>query len=69
MSSKGQVVMPAKLRKEFDLRGGSTLLFGVNDGKIVIEVHRGEGLLALRGSLASYPLEEELMSDPIRARG
>jgi len=69
MSSKGQLVIPAKLRRKYGLKGGTKLAIGEADGKIVIQVDRFAGLLALRGSLAQYPLERDLMEDPIRERG
>ena len=69
ISSKGQLVIPAKLRKKYGMRNGTRLLIGEADGKIFIELNRYEILLSLRGTLAEYPLEEELMADPIRTRG
>jgi AbrB family looped-hinge helix DNA binding protein len=68
VSSKGQLVIPAKLRKKYGLRGGTKLSIGEADGKIVIQVNRNAALLSLYGTLAGYSLEKDLMDDPIRAR-
>ncbi len=69
VSSRGQLVIPAKLRKKYGLREGTKLSIGEADGKIVIQVNRFAALLALYGALAEYPLEQDLMDDPIRDRG
>jgi AbrB family looped-hinge helix DNA binding protein len=69
MSTKGQMIIPATLRKKYGLKPGAQLSIGESDGKLVIQLDRYSALLALRGTLAAYPLEQDLMSDPMRARG
>jgi AbrB family looped-hinge helix DNA binding protein len=69
LSSKGQLVIPARLREELGLRAGTQVIFTKKGNGLLIEPNRFTQLRALRGSLASYPLERDLMDDPIRDRG
>lgn len=62
VSSKGQIVIPAKLRKRYGLTTGTTVVFQEEKGRIVIEpTDSFAELFALRGSLRGYDLEGELM--------
>lgn len=62
VSSKGQIVIPAKLRKRYGLTTGTTVVFQEEKGRLVIEpTDPFEKLLALRGSLRGYDLEGELI--------
>ena len=69
VSSKGQLVIPAKLREELGFRAGVRVFFTKNGNGLLIEPSRFDALRALRGSLAGYSLERDLMEDPIRDRG
>jgi len=60
MSSKGQIVIPAKLRKRYGMREGSTVVFQEDNGRLVLSSGNFDELLALMGSLRDYPLEEDL---------
>jgi AbrB family looped-hinge helix DNA binding protein len=68
VSSKGQLVIPSKLRKKYGLKAGLKVYVGEADGKIVIQLNRFDALMSLRGTLAGYPLEQELTDDPIRRK-
>jgi AbrB family looped-hinge helix DNA binding protein len=68
VSSKGQLVIPAKLRQELGFKAGVRVLFTKQGNGLLIEPSRFDALRALRGSLAEYSLEKELMRDPIRDR-
>lgn len=62
VSSKGQVVIPASMRKRHGIKSGSTVVFEDTKGKLVIETNDPwEELFALRGSLSGHDLEGELM--------
>jgi AbrB family looped-hinge helix DNA binding protein len=63
MSSKGQLVIPAELRKKYRLKGGTKIAVSERDGKIVLTPNPYDELLALRGKFAQYPLEEDLMEE------
>jgi len=63
ISSKGQLVIPAELRKKYRLKGGTKVAVGERDGKIILTPNPYDELLALRGKFAQYPLEEDLMEE------
>ncbi len=50
MSSKGQVVIPAALRKRFKMKEGTTIVFREEKGRIVMEAKNWDDLIALKGS-------------------
>jgi AbrB family looped-hinge helix DNA binding protein len=52
VSSKGQIVIPAALRKKFRIKGGTRLTVGERDGQITLTPNPYDALLALRGSLS-----------------
>jgi AbrB family looped-hinge helix DNA binding protein len=52
MSSKGQLVIPAKLRKKFNLRPRTKVVFGEQNGKLTIESSALDEILALQGCLS-----------------
>lgn len=63
ISSKGQVVIPANLRKRYGLKEGTTVLFQEDHGRLVLEPSNYAAIYALRGSLADFPLEEDLAKE------
>jgi AbrB family looped-hinge helix DNA binding protein len=63
MSSKGQVVIPAKLRKQFGLKEGRKIVFSVEKNKLVISSADWAAVEALYGKYAGLPLEEDLMEE------
>lgn len=69
VSTKGQLVIPAKLREELGFKAGVRVIFKKQGKGLLIEPSRFDALRALRGSLAGFDLDKELMSDPIRDRG
>lgn len=62
ISSKGQIVIPAALRKKYHLEEGATIVFHEEKGKIVLEPNNFAALRALRGAFSS-PLEETLEAE------
>ncbi len=62
MSSKGQVVIPAALRKRFKMKEGTTIVFQEDKGRLVLEPSNWDALLALRGSL-NFDLEGILIEE------
>jgi AbrB family looped-hinge helix DNA binding protein len=52
VSSKGQVVIPAALRKKFKIKAGTRVAVGERDGQITLTPNPYDALLALRGSLS-----------------
>ena len=52
ISSKGQVVIPAALRKKFRIRAGTRVAVGERDGSITLTPNPYDALRALRGCLS-----------------
>ena len=53
VTSKGQVVIPASLRRKFRLQKGAKLGVSEEDGRIVMKVLEGEPIKAGRGMLTT----------------
>ena len=60
ISSKGQIVIPANLRKRYRLREGTTVVFQEERGRLVLEPNNFEAIYALQGSLRDFPIEASL---------
>jgi AbrB family looped-hinge helix DNA binding protein len=60
VSAKGQIVIPANLRKRYRLKEGTTILFQEERGRLVLEPSNYEAVYALQGSLGEFPLEASL---------
>jgi AbrB family looped-hinge helix DNA binding protein len=58
MSSKGQLVIPAKLREELGLKPGVRVVFKKHGKGLLMESGAYEAMLALRGKYAGLGLEE-----------
>jgi AbrB family looped-hinge helix DNA binding protein len=63
ISSKGQIVIPADLRKRYGLKVGTTVAFQEDHGRLVLEPSNYAEIYALQGSLADFPLEEDLAEE------
>lgn len=63
ISSKGQLVIPAEMRKKYRLKAGSKVALEDYGGEIRVKPNPYDALLALRGKFAQYPLEEDLMEE------
>lgn len=63
VSSKGQVVIPAKLRKEIGLKAGTLVVFRKQGSGLLIEPGSYQAVMALRGKYAGLPLEEDLAQE------
>jgi AbrB family looped-hinge helix DNA binding protein len=60
ISSKGQIVIPANLRKRYRLGEGTTVVFQEERGRLVLEPNNFEAIYALQGSLKEFPIEASL---------
>jgi AbrB family looped-hinge helix DNA binding protein len=60
ISSKGQIVIPAKLRKRYRLEEGVTVVFQEERGRLVLEPNNFEAIFALQGTLKEFPIEADL---------
>jgi AbrB family looped-hinge helix DNA binding protein len=63
MSSKGQLVIPAKLRKELGLKPGVRVIFKKQGKGLLIESGSYEAVMALCGKYAGIGLEESFAED------
>ena len=63
ISSKGQLVIPATLRKELGLKPGIRVVFRKQGKGLHIEPGTYEAVLALRGKYAGTGLEESFAED------
>ncbi len=63
ISSKGQIVIPANLRKRYGLKEGTTVVFHEDGGRLVLEPSNHAAIYALQGSLAGFPLEQGLAKE------
>lgn len=60
ISAKGQIVIPATLRKRYRLKEGTTVVFQEERGRLVLEAENYDAIYALQGSLREFPLEASL---------
>jgi AbrB family looped-hinge helix DNA binding protein len=60
VSSKGQLVIPARFRDELGFKPGIRVVFKKQGKGLHIEPGSYEAVLALRGKYAGLPLEKEL---------
>jgi AbrB family looped-hinge helix DNA binding protein len=63
MSSKGQLVIPAKLREELGFRPGVRVVFKKQGNGLFMEPGSYEAVMALRGKYAGRGLEESFAED------
>jgi AbrB family looped-hinge helix DNA binding protein len=63
MSSKGQLVIPAKLREELGLKPGVRVIFKKQGKGLLIESGAYEAVMALCGKYAGLGLEESFAED------
>ncbi len=55
VSSKGQLVIPARLRRQLGIRKGTRVSFSVQDGRLIVRPITAEFIRSLRGSLKGGP--------------
>jgi AbrB family looped-hinge helix DNA binding protein len=68
ISSKGQIVIPANLRKRYRLQEGTTVVFQEERGRLILEPNTYQAIYALQGSLREFPLEADLEAERRAAR-
>jgi AbrB family looped-hinge helix DNA binding protein len=55
VTSKGQLVIPARLRRRFGIKRGTLVAFTEDDGRIIMQPVTPEFIRGLRGSLKGQP--------------
>lgn len=63
LSSKGQLVLPKKIRDEMKIRRGSLLQISLDGDRIVLEPMRKSARVRLRGKYRNEPLLEALETE------
>ena len=67
VSTKGQVVIPAALRKKYRLKAGVRVVFREEQGRLVLEPNPFDAFLALQGTLDA-PLSQWLAEEKAAER-
>jgi AbrB family looped-hinge helix DNA binding protein len=55
VTTKGQLVIPARLRRRFGIKKGTMVTFVEEDGRIIVQPVTREFIRGLRGSLKGGP--------------
>ena len=55
VTSKGQLVIPARLRRRFAIKKGTVVVFAEEEGRITLQPVTREFIRGLRGSLKGGP--------------
>ena len=64
VTSKGQVTIPAAIRRKLDLKSGSKLLFFEDGGNVIIRKNDPEAALdAIQSVLAPLAAEQGILTD------
>jgi len=61
VTTKGQLVIPARLRRRFGIKKGTLVTFIEDDGRIIVQPVTREFIRGLRGSLKGEPSTLEVM--------
>ena len=69
-SKKGQIVIPSKIQRQFDIKEGTRIQIDVDekDRSIILKPITREYIYSLRGKLKGKGLMKELMEDKKRER-
>ena len=61
VTTKGQLVIPARLRQRFGIKKGTTISFLEEGGRIVVQPVTRQFIRGLRGSLKQQPSALEIL--------
>lgn len=61
VTTKGQLVIPARLRRKFGIKKGTLISFVEDNGRIILQPVTREFIRGLRGSLKGEPSLLELL--------
>ncbi len=68
MTSKGQVVIPARLRRKYGLKEGTRLNFAEEEGRFVVQPVTKEYISSFRGIFKSKPGEKSVVQELLEDR-
>jgi len=63
VTTKGQLVIPARLRRRFGIKKGTTVSFVEDNGRIIVQPVTREFIRGLRGSLKGEPSALEVLRE------
>ena len=63
VTTKGQLVIPARLRRRFGIKKGTMVTFTEDDGRLIVQPVTREFIRALRGSLKGEPSALDVLLD------
>ena len=63
VTTKGQIVIPARLRRRFGIKKGTRVTFSEDGGRIIVQPVTREFIRGLRGSLEGEPSALEILLD------
>jgi AbrB family looped-hinge helix DNA binding protein len=63
VTTKGQLVIPARLRRRFGIKKGTTVSFLEDEGRIIVQPVTREFIRGLRGSLKGEPSALEVLRE------
>jgi AbrB family looped-hinge helix DNA binding protein len=66
VTTKGQLVIPAKLRRKYDIRKGTQVVFVEQQNRLVLQPLTPEFIHSLRGSLEAEPSALRVLLDQRR---
>lgn len=66
VTSKGQLVIPAELRRKHGIKSGTRVRFEERDGGILVRPASNEAIARLRGILKGRNLPPDVERDPDR---
>lgn len=61
VTTKGQLVIPARLRRRYGIKKGTLIAFAEDDGRIIVQPVTREFIRGLRGSLQGKPSALEVL--------
>jgi AbrB family looped-hinge helix DNA binding protein len=63
VTSKGQLVIPSKLRRKFGIRKGTQVAFVEDGNRLILQPLTSEYIRTLRGSLKGEPTSMNFLTD------
>ena len=63
VTTKGQLVIPARLRRRYGIKKGTLIAFAEDDGRIIVQPVTREFIRGLRGSLQGEPSALDALLD------
>jgi AbrB family looped-hinge helix DNA binding protein len=66
VTSKGQLVIPSKLRRKFGIRKGTQVAFVEDSGRLILQPLTSEFIKSLRGSLKGSTSSRNVLREDLK---